>query len=155
MNELVYIAHAEQVVQIITAFRALHGRNPDTMDVALHLDCSGHRARRILQALDGQGYVKRSALSARQHTWSIAETLDLTPGASTMNTTEQIRIVNELATQVIASVIVDIKVGHVPANWDGWELRQLVADRFTRQTRLAEDPKRLKAYKNTVLVNNL
>ena len=51
-------------------------------------------------------------------------------------------------------MVFDIKAGKTPADWDGHELRQLLADKFAEATSKLV-PHRIRAYKNVVLVNNL
>lgn len=46
--------------------------------------------------------------------------------------------------------------GHVPAEWDGIELRQYPADRAADQFPIRKmERTRMKEYRNTVIVNNL
>lgn len=49
------------------------------------------------------------------------------------------------------------KVKDMPEEWDGFELRQLLADKFERETRdfLSNNRKRLRAYRNEVIARNL
>ena len=49
------------------------------------------------------------------------------------------------------------KLDRVPEDWDGHELREWVGETFyfERTQAMARDKKRLKKYKNDVLVNNL
>lgn len=71
-----------------------------------------------------------------------------------MDTQDQKRIVHELITSVEGGILAAIEDGSVPTEWDGHELRQLVAERFDRCTSKM-DRKRKAEYNNTVLVNNL
>lgn len=67
---------------------------------------------------------------------------------------EKIRFVKELVGSVQQSIIALINEGKVPEEWDGHELRHLIADRFkSNTTKLAL--KRRREYNNTVLVENL
>ena len=71
-----------------------------------------------------------------------------------MSPDDQKRIVHELCTSVESGLLATIDAGKVPAEWDGFELRQLTAERFDRCTgKMA--PKRKREYNNTVLVNDL
>jgi len=47
------------------------------------------------------------------------------------------------------------KTGKMPENWDGWELRQYVKDSFAEIVFGNMNRKRLKEYRNTVLIENL
>lgn len=71
-----------------------------------------------------------------------------------MNQQEQMNFVTELAESVAESIVRDIGKGKVPTEWDGVELRQLLADRFKDNT-FKMTGKRKAEYNNTVLVNNL
>ena len=77
-----------------------------------------------------------------------------------MNTTDpkqdQKRFIAELSQTVLDDMYTTIDAGKVPANWDGHELRQWLQDRFTAANfGDALRGSRRRAYKNTVLVNNL
>lgn len=70
-----------------------------------------------------------------------------------MTRAEQETFVRELSDSVINAICAKIGDG-IPAEWDGHELRRLIADKFEAETtKLA--PKRNREYKNAVLVNNL
>ena len=71
-----------------------------------------------------------------------------------MTPEDQKRIVHKLCTIVEGGIIAAIDAGKVPTNWDGFELRQLLAERFTRYTGFMP-LWRKREYNNTVLVNNL
>ena len=71
-----------------------------------------------------------------------------------MTPEDQKRIVHELCASVESGIIAAIDSGAVPFDWDGFELRQLLADRFDRCTGKMS-LKRKREYNNTVLVNNL
>lgn len=60
--------------------------------------------------------------------------------------------VRELLDQVSAKLLDDVR--HLPADWDGIEIRRWIADRFADQC-LPMDRKRLKDYRRAVLTNNL
>lgn len=73
-----------------------------------------------------------------------------------MDKQEQIRFVNELVNGLRASIIGSIESNKVPDNWDGFELRQYVAD-WARENIAWTDMKRGRkmAYNNTRIINNL
>lgn len=68
-----------------------------------------------------------------------------------MKANEKIKFVRDLSSSIIDDIILKIKSGSVPDEWDGIELRWLLADAFARQAY----GKMSKEYKNDVLVNNL
>ena len=75
-----------------------------------------------------------------------------------MTKTEKITFIQNITSSVAAELIDKVESGAVPEDWDGHELRQLLADKFAhevsslmRETR----SKRVKAYRSTVIVNNL
>jgi hypothetical protein len=73
-----------------------------------------------------------------------------------MNAKEQKSFVKELGKNVLAELYADIDGGKVPAEWDGIELRQLLADRFSRCVfKGYMTGKRKRNYNLNVLVNNL
>ena len=69
-----------------------------------------------------------------------------------MNREEQKKLVQELATNTAESIVKDIEAGRIPEDWDGLELRQLIADHIAWHNM---GRRRRAAYANTVLVNNL
>ncbi|MFA5340336.1 MAG: hypothetical protein WC332_01025 [Clostridia bacterium] len=71
-----------------------------------------------------------------------------------MNKYEKVTFITDLIRNVQGDILK--KVDKLPEDWDGWELRQLVADYFTNAAFFTDnDKRRKKEYKNTVLVNNL
>ena len=68
-----------------------------------------------------------------------------------MNRKEQKEFVVSLLANIEISIMNKIDDEVIPANWDGIELRQYIADRTYRKM----DKKRAKEYRNTVLVENL
>lgn len=56
---------------------------------------------------------------------------------------------------LLADILEDIRAGRIPPEWDGAELRELVADRTARATSAKLRGKLRKEYDNTKLVNNL
>jgi len=153
MNDLhLYPERIAQIQRIITDFTRLHNRPPDTVDMALHLgDMPMTSTRKLMLSAIKADAIEEVVLSARVRSYRLKPITQ----ESNMKTENQERIVRELLASVQATILDDIWHGKVPAEWDGWELRQLAADRFANQSRLAEDKKRLSAYRNTVLVKGL
>lgn len=76
------------------------------------------------------------------------------------NKEEQERFVKMLSSNVVNSIISNIHKNKIPDNWDGMELRELLADAFKSQTFFGgaiyhKRSKRYRDYKKTVLRNNL
>ena len=71
-----------------------------------------------------------------------------------MTRTEQRKFVRSLAITIAEKVVSKIESGRIPEEWDGFELRQLLADKFAHES-FKMDNTRKKEYNNTVLVNNL
>lgn len=71
-----------------------------------------------------------------------------------MTRAEQRQFVHDLTKTVKDKILANIKAGKVPADWNGVELRHLLADNFRAETR-PMTPKDRRAYNNTVVVNNL
>lgn len=74
-----------------------------------------------------------------------------------MTPTEQMAFIKALSYHVCKYIVDDIQAGKVPETWDGYELRQLVADRFEAAIHVGGglSPKRRREYNNTVIVNDL
>jgi hypothetical protein len=75
-----------------------------------------------------------------------------------MTKQEQINFVRELCNAGMIELIKNIDQNKIPENWDGIELRWLVADKFNSCQTIANtssSKKRKKDYNNTVIVNNL
>ena len=73
-----------------------------------------------------------------------------------MTQQEKANFVGVLAEHVVNEVIDDIRSGKIPEEWDGIELRQLLADRFQRavlKNTLTGGRKR--RYNNACLINSL
>ena len=70
---------------------------------------------------------------------------------------DQKNLVKNLTESIVASILEQIDKGLIPAGWDGHELRELLAERFDwERSRLMKDSRRrMREYRNTVLVNNL
>ena len=58
---------------------------------------------------------------------------------------------------LIETVKIDIlkNVDKFPENWDGFELRRIIADYFNKTAWMTMSKKRKKEYNNEVIVNNL
>ncbi len=77
-----------------------------------------------------------------------------------MNKSRQKALVRDLTKRVTADILEQIRAGKIPPEWDGHELRCLVADHFidcASMSIIRQHPKRGRArdYRNTVLINNL
>ncbi len=75
-----------------------------------------------------------------------------------MTPQEQQDFIDDLTRNVAGSIKKQIVAGKIPANWDGHELRALLADKFGEWNTLKTDKTyrvRNKAYKNTCIVENL
>ncbi len=68
---------------------------------------------------------------------------------------EKKRFVRDLARAVERQIIDDIATNKVPEDWDGHDLRQLLADRFAHEAGRPMDRARLKSYRNDCLIHNL
>lgn len=74
-------------------------------------------------------------------------------------------LIRQLVKSVLADLVADVP--RMPSEWDGIELRELIADRFAGQTALSSksywgdvrwrnaDRKRLREYRNEKLTRNL
>ena len=75
-----------------------------------------------------------------------------------MNTAEKTKFVADLCGAVVADITAKIEAGKIPAEWDGHELRALLDEKFhgeaARSLALMRG-KRLRDFKNTVIVDNL
>lgn len=72
-----------------------------------------------------------------------------------MNQREKIRFVKELADEITHKILIEIVTGGIPEEWDGIELRWLLAQRFNANWVMPEARKRKREFNNTCLVNNL
>jgi len=71
---------------------------------------------------------------------------------------EQMKFVQQLVGNVEQEIQELFLKGRIPAEWDGHELRELIAEKFAEcRSAIMREPrsKRLKDYRNTVLVSNL
>jgi hypothetical protein len=71
-----------------------------------------------------------------------------------MTKAEQVQFIKELSASVTKQLEEEIMMDKIPLDWNGIELRQLLAERFNRST-FKMDRRRMKAYNNAVVVNNL
>jgi hypothetical protein len=77
-----------------------------------------------------------------------------------MTTKEQIDFVKGLSDNIMGDIVRRIRMGRIPENWDGHELRCLLADLHEQSAnmthiRTKKRSKRAKDYHNTVIVHNL
>jgi hypothetical protein len=77
-----------------------------------------------------------------------------------MSKFEQTKFVTDLSGVISRQIIQSINDGKIPEDWDGYELRCLLADKHeqsAKMTTVRRNPRSRAArdYKNTVLVNNL
>ena len=72
-----------------------------------------------------------------------------------MKRSEQKKFVKDLAANIAKGIIADIH--KIPEDWDGNELRQLIADRAHAATINLKKrlPKRFRDYKKTIDISNL
>lgn len=80
-----------------------------------------------------------------------------------MTREDQVDFVRDLTDTVRTRIVKRIAEGDVPEHWDGLELRRYIADCFEEATldlrrgvvRYRGQTKRLRAYRNDVLINGL
>lgn len=75
-----------------------------------------------------------------------------------MNAESKVEFVNNLTKSVCDEIVGKILTGKIPQEWDGHELRELLADKFAAERSEPLSNKRsarYKAYRNAVLTNNL
>lgn len=71
-----------------------------------------------------------------------------------MNANERIQFIRELTANVTSEIIE--KNNRLPDDWNGIELRQYIADKFAASVfKGTMSIGRMRAYKNTVIINNL
>jgi hypothetical protein len=71
-----------------------------------------------------------------------------------MSEAEKRTFVKELCDRIKYDILNNIALGKIPEEWDGFELRQLVAD-SCQNSHFAMKGKRKRNYNNAILVNNL
>ena len=75
-----------------------------------------------------------------------------------MTKDEKILFIAKLTGSICNELAAKIRDGRIPEEWDGHELRELLAEKFAAETSSVLKNKRsarYKAYRNTVLTNNL
>jgi len=74
-----------------------------------------------------------------------------------MTKKNKIRFVENLTGSIKSKIISKIESGKIPDSWNGFELRQLLADKFTSESWLMPNKKmkRRRDYENTVIINNI
>lgn len=74
-----------------------------------------------------------------------------------MEQKEQARFVSSLVNSVANELLDKIGSGRVPEEWDGFELRWWIAQRFEEATlgSRSNNKKRFRSFKNDILVRNL
>ena len=71
---------------------------------------------------------------------------------------DNITFIRNLTQSVVDELVAKVESGAIPDNWDGHELRCLLADKFAHEvSSLMRESRsrRMKDYRNTVIVNNL
>lgn len=71
-----------------------------------------------------------------------------------MNKKEQKQFVKELCGGIAKTICEQIKKGRVPENWDGFELRYLIAEK-AEHAKYKMGNSRARDYRNTVMINGL
>jgi len=71
-----------------------------------------------------------------------------------MTKDDQIKLVRDLTESVVGEIIDKIRADRVPANWNGFELRQLLADNFAGEVGTMP-PARMREYRNAKLLGML
>ncbi len=72
-----------------------------------------------------------------------------------MDKNEQIKFVKALVGSVLDTVATNIERDLIPDTWDGFELRQYLADKFADASYVDMSRKRKAEYQNTIMINNL
>lgn len=74
-----------------------------------------------------------------------------------MDKEDQIEFVEELCDHVKNKILRYIDANKIPESWDGIELRRLIAEQYQNivYDHYSNKSKRIKDYKNYVLINNL
>ena len=77
-----------------------------------------------------------------------------------MDRREQEKFVKELTRSVLKDILALVRAGKIPREWDGHELRPLIAEHFGNAASMSaifrkENKPRRKAYENACLVKNL
>jgi hypothetical protein len=79
------------------------------------------------------------------------------PTESHLENSHRKLIVTGLCNSIRDEINAKIDSGVIPADWDGHELRSILADKFAREisTRMKTDRKRKRKYNNDIVVNNI
>ncbi len=72
-----------------------------------------------------------------------------------MTCDEKLVFVETLMNNIKDEACTHIMKGGIPEHWDGHELRQYLADKFSLASFIPMSRKRKREYNNTVMVNNL
>ena len=73
-----------------------------------------------------------------------------------MNKKDKITFVKNLTASIRDEIISKIKLGRIPEDWDGQELREILADKFDNERYFRDKrDKRAREYQNTVICENL
>ena len=77
-----------------------------------------------------------------------------------MTREEQIRFIQDLCTNICGEVVKRVLAGKIPEEWDGQELRCLLADKFEDSASMSiirreKRGRRKSEYRNTCTINNL
>lgn len=75
-----------------------------------------------------------------------------------MNQEQKIAFIQKLTGSICNELCDKVRDGRIPENWDGHELRELLAEKFAAekgQVLVNKRSARYKAYRNAVLTNNL
>lgn len=71
-----------------------------------------------------------------------------------MSPNEQKNFITSLTDAIVIEIFGKINEGKIPEEWNGFELRELLADKFDNE-RANMTRTHHREYKNTVLVNNI
>ena len=96
------------------------------------------------------------AFSMKGHSWALPLTEQEIKDQETMD--RNIALIQNLTASIAAELIDKVKDGRIPLDWDGHELRQILADKFARETSSLLDDKRSarrKSYERICLERNL
>lgn len=75
-----------------------------------------------------------------------------------MNQEEKIAFITKLTGSICSELCAKVRDGRIPENWDGHELRELLAEKFLAERGdilKVQRSVRYKSYRNDVLTNNL
>jgi len=72
-----------------------------------------------------------------------------------MNKREKVQFVKSLVDMIEHKILIEILEDKIPLEWDGIELRWLLAERFNTNWVMPEAKKRKREFRNTLLIRNL